>query len=157
MSQFINLDNYNGTPFELYENNNVSNNKGNRMTGTFKSTKLSDVFYSQSNIDFLQNSMIEGVFKVSNGVKIDKQSEDELLIIMRSMFLQHSKNLNINIQEQIQVLNGLVLDYCIPNINGNIKQYNGYIHDITKEQDIMEMPKFVNTKGDKTLMPRYFI
>jgi len=157
MSQFINLDNYNGTPFELYENNNVSNNKGNRMTGTFKSTKLSDVFYSQSNIDFLQNSMIEGVFKLSNGVKIDKQSEDELLIIMRSIFLQHSKNLNTNIQEQIQVLNGLVLDYCIPNINGNIKQYNGYIHDITKEQDIMEMPQFVNTKGDKTLMPRYFI
>lgn len=157
MSQFINLDNYNGAPFELYENNNVTNNKGNRMTGTFKSTKLSDVFYSQSNIDFLQNSMIDGVFKLSNGVKIDKQSEDELLIIMRSIFLQHSKNLNINIQEQIQVLNGLVLDYCIPNINGNIKQYNGYINDITKEQDVMEMPQFVDTKGDKTLMPRYFI
>ena len=157
MSNFIDLDNYNGSPFELYETNNVSNNKGNRMTGTFKSTKLSDVFYSQSNIDFLQNSMIQGVFKVSNGVKIDKQSEDELLIIMRSMFLQHSKNLNTNIQEQIFVLNGYVLDYCIPNINGNIKQYNGYIHDITKKKDIMEMPQFVNTKGDKTLMPRYFI
>ena len=157
MSNFIDLDNYNGSPFELYESNNVTNNKGNRMTGTFMTTKLSDVFYSQSNIDFLQNSMIEGVFKLSNGVKIDKQSEDELLIIMRSIFLQHSKNLNTNIQEQIQVLNVFVLDYCIPNINGNIKQYNGYIHDITKQQDIMEMPKFVNTKGDKTLMPRHFI
>jgi hypothetical protein len=156
MSSRIDLTNFNGTPFELYENNNIQNNKTKNMTGTMSKNSLSDIFFSQSNIDLLQDYIIKGVFDTS-GTKIVKQSEDELSIIMRSIYLQHGKNLDYNIQEQINTLNEHILKYCIPNINSSIKQYNGYIKDITKEQDIMDMPQSVNTKGDKTLMPRYFI
>ena len=35
---------------------------------------------------------------------------------MRSMYLQHSKNLEINIAQQIEELNAHVLQYCINNI-----------------------------------------
>ena len=157
MSNFIDLKGFNGTPFELYENNNVINNKSNHMTANFCKTSLSDLYFCQSNIDLVQDVIIKGVYKMSNGVKIGKQSEDELLIVMRSIFLQHCKHQPNNIQQQITELNNLVLDYCIPNINSNIKQYKGYIHDITKQQDIMDMPQSVNIKGEKTLMPRHFI
>lgn len=156
MSNRIDLTNFNGTPFELYENNNIQNNKPKNMTGTFTKNSLSDIYFSQSNIDLLQDSIIKGVFETS-GTKIVKQSEDELLIIMRSIYLQYGKNLDYNIQGQINELNEHILRYCIPNINSSIKQYNGYIKDITKEQEVMDMPQSVNTKGDKTLMPRYFI
>ena len=105
----------------------------------------------------MQDSIIEGVFKVTNGTKISKQSEDELLIIMRSIYLQHSKNQPNNIQQQIHQLNKLVLEYCIPNINSSIKQYNGYMNDITKQQTVMDKPQSVTIKGEKTLMPRHFI
>ena len=38
-------------------------------------------------------------------------------------------------------------------------KYTKYDDEIlsTKEQEIMDMPQSVTTKGDKTLMPRYFI
>ena len=157
MSSFINLDNYNGTPFELFENNNVVNNKSNNMTGTFCKNNLSDLYFSQSNIDLIQDLIIEGVFKISGGTKISKQSEDELLIIMRSIYLQYGKNQDSNLQAQIRELNKHVLKYCVENIHSNLKQYKGYINDITKERDVMEMPQFVHSKGDKTLMPRHFI
>ena len=155
MSNFIDLKNFKGSPFELYENNNVYNKKNN-MTGTLSKNNINQLFFSQSNIDLLQDSIIKGVFDTSN-FKIQKQSEDELIIIMRSLYFQYGKNLDYNIQSQIYELNEHVLKYCIPNINSSIKQYNGYINDITKQQDLIEMPKSVNTKGDKTLMPRYFI
>lgn len=151
------LNNFNGSPFQLYENNNVINDKGNNLTGNFCNNNLNKLYFCQSNIDLLQDSIIEGVFKVSNGNKISKQSEDELLIIMRSIYLQHSKNQPNNIQQQIHELNKLVLDYCIPNIHSSIKQYKGYINDITKQQTVMDKPQSVSIKGEKTLMPRHFI
>lgn len=151
------LNNFNGSPFQLYENNNVINDKGNNLTGNFCNNNLNKLYFCQSNIDLLQDSIIEGVFKVSNGTKISKQSEDELLIIMRSIYLQHSKNQPNNIQQQIHELNKLVLEYCIPNIHSSIKQYKGYINDITKQQTVMDKPQSVSIKGEKTLMPRHFI
>lgn len=151
------FNNFNGTPFQLYENNNVINDKGANLTGNFSNNNLSKLYFCQSNIDLLQESIIEGVFKVTNGIKISRQSEDELLIIMRSIYLQHSKNQHNNIQCQIHELNKLVLDYCIPNIHSSIKQYNGYINDITKDHTVMDKPQSVSIKGEKTLMPRHFI
>ena len=151
--------NFNGTPFQLYENNNVKNDKSNNMTGTFTKTNLTELYYSQSNIDLLQESIIKGIYThpETRKQKISKQSEDELLIIMKSIYLQHCKNKPYNIQKQIYDLNKLILDYCIPNIVSSIKQYIGYINDITKEQTVMDKPQFVSNKGDKTLMPRHFI
>ena len=157
MSSFINLDNFNGAPFQLFENNNVVNKKSSNMTGRLSENRVSELYFSQSNIDFLQDAMIEAIYKLTNGVRIAKQSEDELMIIMRGIYLQFSKNLNTNIDKQVYELNKKVLKYSIKNVHENIKQYQGYIHDITKERDVMEMPQNVDIKGEKTLMPRHFI
>ena len=120
--------------------------------------RSSELYFSQSNIDFLQDAIIEGIYKLTNGVRITKQSEDELLIIMRAMYLQYSKNLDTHIDKQVYELNKKVLKYSIKNVHGNIKQYQGYIHSITKERDITEMPQNADIKrGEKTLMPRHFI
>ena len=118
---------------------------------------LSENYFSQSNIDFLQDSIIEAIFRLTNGIKISRQSEDELLIVMRSIYLQYSKNLDTDINTQINELNKKVLKYCVKNVNDNIKLYKGYINDITKERDVLDRPQNVDIKGDKTLMPRHFI
>ena len=157
MSSFINLDNFNGAPFQLYENNNVVNKKSTNMTGTIAKNRLNELYFSQSNIDFLQDAMIEAIYKLTNGVRIAKQSEDELLIIMRGIYLQYSKNLDTHIDKQVYELNKKVLKYAVKNVHENVKQYQGYIHDITKEREVMDMPQNVDIKGEKTLMPRHFI
>ena len=56
------FNNYNGKPFQLYENNNVKNNKSNNMTGNFTKSNLTELYYSQSNIDLLQELIIKGIY-----------------------------------------------------------------------------------------------
>ena len=57
----INLTNCKSNPFELYENLNVSNDEKYLNTGNQQRTKLSDMYYSQTNIDYLQNEIINQV------------------------------------------------------------------------------------------------
>jgi hypothetical protein len=37
-------------------------------------------------------------------------------IVLRSIYLQHGKNLNTNVQEQVTTLNNYVLDHSVPNV-----------------------------------------
>ena len=68
-------------------------------------------FFSAENIQIIQNSIKAGVYHSSNGQHvIGNQDEDTLKIIMRSIFLQLSANLQTNIMEQVNELNKLVLD-----------------------------------------------
>ena len=60
---------------------------------------------------------------------IEHQSEEELQIIMRSIYLQFSKNSDNEIQKQIKDLNAEVLKYSIENIYTNVKQYLGYLRN----------------------------
>ena len=81
------------------------------MTGNWYDTSLSTAFFSAQNIKIIQNGIRAGVYQKSNQQYIiDNQNEDELKIIMRSIFLQNSKNLATNIPQQIATLNQIVFD-----------------------------------------------
>ena len=60
---------------------------------------------------------------------IDEQNNMELAILMRSIYLQHSKNLNCQFKKQIKELNDIVVDAIIPGLMSNIKQYITYLRD----------------------------
>jgi hypothetical protein len=154
----INLTNCKSNPFELYENLNISNQDKYLNTGNQQRTKLSDMYYSQANIDHVQNEIVSQIYKKTDGkYKITKQSEDELIIVMKSIYLQNSRNNDNEIQIQINYLNKLVLDYCVENVYVNLLQYVKYIDDITKEKVVLDRPQNVDVKGSKTLMPNYFV
>ena len=157
---FINLDGHTSEPFELYENLNISNgnngNKFNNLTGKFTKNNLTNAYFSDANIDYLQNEMISRIYKLTNGIKIPKQSEDELLIIMRSIYLQYGKNNSKNIPEQVEELNKKILNYSVDNIFSNIKQRQKYIKDITSQRSVLDKPEYVHIKGEKTLKPNHF-
>ena len=59
-----------------------------------------------------------------------------LKIIMRSVFLQYSANMNDNIKEQIKALNDIVITYCVPNIYSETKGYLKYLHDAVQYMPI---------------------
>ena len=52
-SAFINLDNFNSQPFELYQNLNVNNQKSQNMTSRITKSQLSELYFSETNIDYL--------------------------------------------------------------------------------------------------------
>ena len=127
------------------------------LNGTFSETSISKLYFSQENLDYLQSEIINRVYtKTNKKHQVGRQSDDELLIVMRSIYLQYGKNNNSNLDKQINNLNELVLDYCVDNVYTNLLQYYNYIDDITKDQPVLDRPETTNIKGDKSLMPNHF-
>ena len=83
---------------------------------------LSKKFFSNNNKEILQANMKNLVYK-KIGVKIGRQSDEELVAVMRSIFFQHSRNKADKINEQVVELNKLVLKYCVNNIVSNVMQH----------------------------------
>jgi hypothetical protein len=104
----------------------------NATEGLWSSTSLSQAFFSQQNIQMLQNGIRAGVYKKSNNqYVIGLQDCDSLKIIMRSVFLQHSANQSENYQTQIINLNKIVLNYCIQQVYSEAQGYMKYIDDVS--------------------------
>ena len=104
----------------------------NPTEGLWNETLLSSVFFSQDNIQLIQNGIRAGVYKRSNGqYVIGPQDCDSLKIIMRSIFLQYSANQPNNIQGQVTELNKLVLNYCIQQVYSEAQGYMKYINDVS--------------------------
>ena len=100
------------------------------MTGNWYDTALSVAFFSAQNIKILQNGIRFGVFRQSNGQYIiSEQNNDELKVVMRSVFLQNSQNLPTSIPAQIARLNQLVLDYSVSQVHGEAMGYMKYKQD----------------------------
>tara|TARA_Y100000816_G_C25833541_1_gene435852 strand:+ start:162 stop:677 length:516 start_codon:yes stop_codon:yes gene_type:complete len=100
------------------------------LTGGWCNTPLANAYFSAKNIDRLQLLLIKGVKERSNGqYVIGKQCEDELKTIMRSVFLQHSKNNGDPIEGQVRELNARVLDYAVGQVYGEAQGYMKYIQD----------------------------
>ena len=153
---FVDIDNYDGgRPFELYQNLGIKtgNNFYNALNNIHEKTPLASAFFSRENIETIHEAIILGVYKASNNkYKIAKQSESSLEIVMRAMYLQHGKNNNENIDMQVKELDKIVVEYCVPNIMTNVTQYIGYINDIKKPPQIMDMPLDTSNKN-KQLQP----
>tara|TARA_Y100001935_G_C16928332_1_gene324173 strand:- start:39 stop:554 length:516 start_codon:yes stop_codon:yes gene_type:complete len=134
---------------------------GNKITCNFKNTaiqgiqtvsKLSQLYFSEENFENVQQQIRYNVWIASNKkYQISKQSPIELEIVMRSMYLQHSKNLNCKFQEQIKSLNELVINWCVPRILSEIQQYVGYINDVENLPMPIDRPTNISNKGTKVL------
>ena len=79
---------------------------------------------------------------IDNAINDAYEKDYELLIVMRSIYLQFSKNLDKNIDRQVFELNKLVLQYCVPNIYSEILQYNGYLKAIST--NIVPLDRSIN-------------
>ena len=120
------------------------------MVGIFEPTRLNTLFFSKDNLDIIQNKIRYGVWKKSGEkYKIDRQSDAEIQIIMRSIFLQHSPNLENGIKQQIEYLDNLIVDWCVPKIIAEVQQYVGYINDIEKLPMPIDRPVNLSSKGTK--------
>ena len=130
---------------------NTRTDYSNSLTGTFEKTNLSNTFFSNQNIEIIQNGLKKGVSDKSNGkIVIDKQPPDQIVSVMRSIFFQHSKNLDTNIPQQIQELNNYVLNFSVPNVFNEAVAYLKYKEDSSKMHIPMSAPLH-SSKTDKTL------
>ena len=75
---------------------------------------------------------------------------------MRSVYLDNCSNIQNNITEQIQELNDIVLDYCIPKVYGEAQGYLTYLHDVSNLAVPMQRPTS-STYKTNTLEPNSWI
>ncbi len=142
-------------------NDNYNNNTEkatNVISRNTTNSTIADIYFSNDNIEYLQNQIIKEVYRYSdNKYKIGKQSYNELKIIMRSYYLQYSKNLPTKIEEQIQTLNNMVIEWSVNNIINNIKQHDIYLETISTLPIPIERSQLPSQKGTRTLEIKSFI
>ena len=91
---------------------------------------VSITFMSARNIAFLNHAIIEGVFDATQGgLRIGRQSQSELMTIMRSVHAEEARHLPSATGKQVAALNASVLQYCIPRIVSEAKMHHFYMRD----------------------------
>ena len=121
------------------------NFQDNAIKGIHEETGLSEVYFSTNNISLLQ-SAIRYEVKLSTGKVIDRQSTNELSIVMRSIYLQNGNPMvhSDNISNEVRKLNTMVIDYCSKQISTQVHQHQGYIRKLTTLPIPIERPQQVD-------------
>jgi len=131
------------------------NNKSNALRSEFIKnqtkiiecdiTELPSGFFSDDNILQINRKLIYQVFKNTNGeYKIKPQSNEQLLIVMRYVFLEYARHLPYGVKEQIYELNCRVISEILPNVITNAQQHIGYLKQIEKIREPLPLP--ISTK-----------
>lgn len=151
----LNLDKYNGrvniaepqdptTKFRMQEkiaSKNKASNYFDALTGNLEWNVLAQVYFSEANIQILQNGLRAGVHKMSDGkITVPPQNIDTLKIIMRSIYLQYANHYPTQIKEQVAALNRQVLDYAIPSVYNEAIGYLKYTQDQSTLAVPLELP-----------------
>lgn len=126
--------------------------KTEAIKGHFTENPLSDIFFSQTNVNALQDGIRYMVWKKTDGAHvIDRQSDTELQVIMRSIYLTHAKNAPFDVVGQVRELNRMVLDWVVPRIVQEISLYQKYKRDISTLPVPLERSKNMSSTGTKFL------
>jgi|TARA_B110000208_G_scaffold108123_1_gene134060 hypothetical protein len=131
------------------------NNDGNSIykhfavSAIYEKNCLQMKFFSEENI-LKVHSRIQNIIYTKTNKSIARQDNDALKIIMKSIYLQYSKNLPDNINVQVNKLNQFVLDYCVDNIISNMEMYKTYVRSVSKLPVPLEHPKYLSNSGTKS-------
>jgi hypothetical protein len=125
-------------------------NKNSILRSIINDTTLSITFFSDKNISKLQNQIRFNIYNILKQ-KISNQSPYELIIVMRSVFLQNSKNLADNIPGQIAELNRIVIKNIMPKLISSVEQYNSYLKDTNTLPVPMPHPTKMTGTGNRNL------
>jgi cellulase/cellobiase CelA1 len=91
---------------------NTNTNYQNVLTGNFERSTLSDTYFSKQNIQIIQNGIRKGVYDKSRSqILVDNQPEDQIVTVMRAMYLQHSKNLETNNNDTGCPINNKIIEF----------------------------------------------
>ena len=134
-----------------YRTTTVQSEADDAIRGNVTATPLNQTFFSPANVQIVQNKLRRDVYDRSGGeFLIDNQSVEELLTVMRAMYLQYGKNQPTRIREQIEELNQIVSDWAVPKIVAECSMHKTYLHDIQNLPVPLQQPVFLSQKGTKS-------
>jgi hypothetical protein len=149
------------TPYNLFDDcggrQGCNSAAAESLRGIQQQSPLSDLFFSRVNVDALQQGIRYKVYTLSaNHAIIGRQSDTELEVIMRSIFLQHGNSMRGSVIDQVRGLNEKVLDFSVPLIVRELQQYSTYRNDISALPVPMDRQQNVSSAGEKFLLMKEF-
>jgi hypothetical protein len=117
-----------------------------------ESTPLNTIFFSEANLENLQQEIAAAVFQMSGSKRyiIGPQNDADLKTVMRSYYLQYAQNDPTRVSEELTSLNNRVIGWCSNNIMVEIEAYKYYRRDIEDFPAPIERPVMTNIYGTRT-------
>lgn len=112
------------------------------------STPLNTTFFSKFNQDLIQRGLRQNVLN-KYGAKIDNQSPDAILALMRMVFIDNSSNPYGDVCEQVRFMNVRVIDMASEQVLSGLAQYKGYLRDIDRPLQPPAVPRNTSLYGVK--------
>ncbi len=144
-------DNYQA--FQLYKDYHGDGLKSfaqEAVTNIHTRNDLSNVFFSLQNVETLQDAIRYYVWKKScQKFVIDKQNENELKIVMRSIYLEYAQHRQNRVLDEVKLLNSRVIEFCVDRILQEIGMYMYYKNDINRLPNPMDRGEYISAKGQK--------
>tara|TARA_B110000914_G_scaffold225484_1_gene246336 strand:+ start:286 stop:666 length:381 start_codon:yes stop_codon:yes gene_type:complete len=126
------------------------------MNNNIFGTPLTKLYFSKKNSDAIHSAIQYRVYK-DHDIRIGKQSDSELRIIMKSMYYSDGKNLTTDIINQVRCLNAKVIKYAVKQIMVQVNQYTVFQEHQNTLPVPMELPKNMSIKGHNVLNTDGFI
>lgn len=113
-------------------------------------TPLADAFFGVTNVDALQNAL-RGTIQRRSGYAIDRQKDEDLLVIMRRVFAERANSGAADVAAEVARLNGLVLGVAVPMAAASIAAYLAYVRDASRMPDPLPRGTNASIKGTRSL------
>lgn len=134
-------------PFTMYDDlRSEGAREGLRASTHLQRTPLSDAFFGGANVERLQAALRAEILK-RTGYAIDRQSDEQLLIVMRYVFMQSARHQGG--EEEVARLNGLVLREIVPQVGAGLAQYLAYLRDASTLPTPIPRGQATSIKGTK--------
>lgn len=138
--------------FKLYDEPvNRPNTMYRDILKTLERSPVSDLFFSDLNLRHLKH-LIARLVKSNGGYIItpESQSDNELFTIMRSIYLQYSRNLPTDRDQQVADLNLKVLVDVVPRVITKINMELTYQRDAGSMPLPLERSQYVSSAGTRS-------
>jgi hypothetical protein len=103
--------------------------------------KLKQVFFSPENVKYIQEKMSYEVLMTTKKYKIPYQNEQDLRMIMETIYFDKTRNIGYDLNEQLDELNTYIVKFCVPLIINEINVYLNYLDDINKPRELNTLPQ----------------
>jgi hypothetical protein len=112
-------------------------------------------FFSTENVDILQNRLRATIQHQTarpgrGGILIDRQSDTDLVVIMRRVYEDHANNSPDNVAAEVTRLNNIVLSIVVPMVATNVAAHLAYLRDASRLPEPIPRGLHTSVKGSKT-------
>jgi hypothetical protein len=108
-------------------------------------------FFSPVNINAIQ-MQLRSLVREKTGYTIDRQSDEQLALIMRAVYVLEARHGLEDVSGEISRLNALVVIETAQQVGAGMSQYLGYLRDASQMPVPLERSTNASVKGRNTFI-----